>query len=703
MSVENRIGEGKYVISVDNQGAITQLQQFENQAKRTGENTKRSFQQGLSSAVSLASGIASLGFQYDNLDRAQLRVRKTSLEVSRAMEQVRKLEQQGKTDTLDYAQAKERLAISNEKLKQAERDAAQGQAAFGLSIIQTVATIPQAIKGIQGLTSATKLLDMATSKWTLIAIAAIAAFEGIAHVIKMINPEIDITIESMGTRLLGAFNKASGSAEDLSGTIEDLSDNQRKNADSSRFFEGNLFNMTAYYDEQNKKLKDNVKLLKEKKEAEAQLIELEKKSLTTNKGTLWDNIIKFLMSPIVPSAYAQSSADSLLSHAPRGGNPAVEWARTSFYLSKRPNDLLTDPFPQKPFSLSDIYAPTLNLARKPKSETLRNIEQSIKDEIRSLSNDQEVIRRQREVSGLLALRELQSFRENMIIEFVGSDIYNRIRLRELQRGATPEQAENTAKSEIMRTSKGQIEVLPNGNFVIRKNTRNNSLGGSTLGGMTPSQIVSKYGMTSGVLDSLKNLGGSILEQIHSGNREIAGLNIGSLGVPNIGRITSISNRMAFSRNRSSGSSKARSGAGGGRNSARTNYFNFIRGFAPNFAKSRSDILSLGELGLSQFMLELNEFGLTMPSQFLNMYGGKGNARLKNENFATELGLVRNELDRRKRERLARTESEILSQVSSSGLSRSEVIAYRSTSHGVDELNGIIDFRRRVAMASSGTA
>ena len=185
MSFDNKIGEGKYVISVDNQGAITQLQQFDNKVQDSGRKAQTSFRQAAASAVSLASGIGSLYFQYDNLEKVQLRIRRSALEVSRAQEEVNKITKEGRTGTLDYQQALERLEIAQERNKILTNDLTQSQMALGFSFAQTALSIPAAINGIKGLTSASSILSAVTSKWTLIALAAIAAYEGIAQAIKI--------------------------------------------------------------------------------------------------------------------------------------------------------------------------------------------------------------------------------------------------------------------------------------------------------------------------------------------------------------------------------------------------------------------------------------------------------------------------------------------------------------------------------------
>lgn len=206
MSFDNKIGEGKYVISVDNSGAITQLQRFEDQAKKTGESTKRSFMVAASSAISLASGLGSLYFQYDNLEKVQLRIRKASLEVSRAQETVNKLAQEGKQGTLDYQQALERLSIAEERHRILSDDLKESQIALTFSIAQTALTIPSAIKGISELSKSTSVLNMVNSKFILIALAVIAAYEGITQAIKYFNKDLDFTLSGAINRMTNGID-----------------------------------------------------------------------------------------------------------------------------------------------------------------------------------------------------------------------------------------------------------------------------------------------------------------------------------------------------------------------------------------------------------------------------------------------------------------------------------------------------------------
>lgn len=166
MAIDGKIGEGKYVISVDSTGAITQLQQFDDKVKKTSKSASESFRQAATSAVSLASGIGSLYFQYDNLEKVQLRIRKSSLEVSKAQEEVNKLTNQGKTNTLDYQQAVERLNIAKERNKILTDDMTQAQVALGFSFAQTALSIPTTIASITALTAARSANTAATAAST---------------------------------------------------------------------------------------------------------------------------------------------------------------------------------------------------------------------------------------------------------------------------------------------------------------------------------------------------------------------------------------------------------------------------------------------------------------------------------------------------------------------------------------------------------
>ncbi len=178
--------------------------------------------------------------------------------------------------------------------------------------------------------------------------------------------------------------------------------------------------------------------------------------------------------------------------------------------------------------------------------------------------------------------------------------------------------------------------------------------------------------------------------------QLSGSGQSSVGVNSLGQ--------SFKRGNRTGSSKARSGVGGGRNSNEKFYNNFISAFAPTGVTNRDDKIRIGEQRYASLIEELQSFGLDMPSQFGTMYAGKGNRllRLSPEDYGQKVNSVMDELKRRKQAKVDAENARIANLVNLSGLSRSEVIAYESTSSGIDDLNGIIDFRKRVSLASSGT-
>ena len=176
MSAENKIGEGKYVISVDNSGAIAQLNTFDNKVKQTSQSVSSGFKEATTSAIGLASGVFSLYLQYDHLEKAQLRIRKAGLEVSRAQEEVNKLVKDGQKDTLDYAQAMERLEIAKERQRILSDDLQQSEIALGLSVVQTGASMASAVSSIIAVTTAKAGLTTATTAGTAATWASTFAF-----------------------------------------------------------------------------------------------------------------------------------------------------------------------------------------------------------------------------------------------------------------------------------------------------------------------------------------------------------------------------------------------------------------------------------------------------------------------------------------------------------------------------------------------
>ena len=565
------------------------LRRIQNQGEETGKKMEMSTRRAALTTFGFASSLGSLKFQADNLDDSLLKVRKTTLEVSRAQEEVNKLEKEGKTNTLDYAQAKERLAIAEERLSQNTKDASNAQYAFGFSIVGTALQIPNAINAIKNLTASTTILNAVTSKWTLIALGVIGAFEGIAHIIKIINPEIDITIESFAGRLTKAFGSATAGAEEYTGVMKDVTGAHKTAKQETDHFSGSILNLTSYWGNQNEKIAENIRLLREQTQAQKIAVtnaeELKKKLKT--KGTLWDAIIDFLFKPnLFPSASAEEAVDfaervnganlgtlpgstfrkatqftpqnqviinrmfnDLPTNFSANGDPVMNWAEMVWRATFAPDTLgQIGQFPKPPFSIQDMWAEALrnagvNRLSVVKSEFQKQMDNEAKKLLNTLRSDQAIIKKQRDISKLLALKELNNFREQTIIEFVGQDVYERLLVRALLDGHNVDDAKEIAKQGLLNTSRGLIEVLPNGNIRIQNNGSKSALGGTFFGAAGISGIGNLFGrndlslseMTGNMSLTLQNLGfGALSSYTKSygigGTANILGRRQASIGV-----------------------------------------------------------------------------------------------------------------------------------------------------------------------------
>lgn len=202
------------------QGA-TQAEHSLDQVDRKGEEAGNKVDAGMrkgaaalgkfaATAAGIASGVASLYFQFDDLSKKQLRIETTALSVAKAQESLTKAQASGKTSAEELQIKTEQLRIAQERHKQALGDAQQAQIQFGLSMMTMgTTTIPLGIKNLKELGKELKeanikhtLLNTTMGKWLIIGTAGILAYEGIAHAVKLLNPEIDITIEKLGGDLM---------------------------------------------------------------------------------------------------------------------------------------------------------------------------------------------------------------------------------------------------------------------------------------------------------------------------------------------------------------------------------------------------------------------------------------------------------------------------------------------------------------------
>lgn len=210
------------------------------------------------------------------LQRARDLEQTTLISIQRLESQLNKLRSEGKTNTDTYTLALAKLELQQQKLgtatndlkvKEEELRIQQGaltdtqilfatmmintvvssialgrQAVEGLSVAQVKNRIQTAlttktyyanaiglktmgtasifsISGLKGLMTTQKLLNISMGKWLLIATGVILAYEGIAHVIKMLNPEVDITIEKLSGDLFSAMDKAQMKAMGMSDEV----------------------------------------------------------------------------------------------------------------------------------------------------------------------------------------------------------------------------------------------------------------------------------------------------------------------------------------------------------------------------------------------------------------------------------------------------------------------------------------------------
>ena len=219
-------------------GVVKKINEAGNEAEKAEPKLKKlsgaDFSRMAGSMVALGTSTFSTYKAFDDLNDMQIRVRQSSLQVSKAQEEVNKLQREGKTGTLDYQQAIERLGIAQDRQQKIQDDVNQAQIQFALNLTtMAVGTIPMGIKsimdltkGVGGLKAVFAMLEVGMGKWLLIATAVILAFEGIAHLIKYFSGgDIDITIENLGSKLTGALTGSSQSAKELNSELPEIQNN----------------------------------------------------------------------------------------------------------------------------------------------------------------------------------------------------------------------------------------------------------------------------------------------------------------------------------------------------------------------------------------------------------------------------------------------------------------------------------------------
>jgi len=189
------LGEGKYQIIVDADQATASLKKFEGQAATSGSNAKKSFGVAAAGVASFGSAIAATAFSLDNLQKSQLRSEQAAQKVAKAQERIRDIQRSSTASAEDLQIAQEDLRLATQRYDLAVGDATQANVMFGFQLtFLATSTIPAGIKSIVDLGKAFTGLDLVTKKYVLIALAVIAAWEAMAQIIKIFNPELGKTL-----------------------------------------------------------------------------------------------------------------------------------------------------------------------------------------------------------------------------------------------------------------------------------------------------------------------------------------------------------------------------------------------------------------------------------------------------------------------------------------------------------------------------
>jgi hypothetical protein len=139
--------------------ASSSLQKVGDTAEKSGQKintlSKGAIITAGASFVGLASNISSTIFAYNDLADMQIRVKSTALAVSKAQEAVNKLQAEGKTNTLDYKQAIEKLEVATLRNKDSIEEADKANIQFGLNLLtMATSTVPAFVSVLVGLKGA---------------------------------------------------------------------------------------------------------------------------------------------------------------------------------------------------------------------------------------------------------------------------------------------------------------------------------------------------------------------------------------------------------------------------------------------------------------------------------------------------------------------------------------------------------------------
>lgn len=163
------------------QGQVEVLQakidSLEQRISQSNQKNKASFTQLSGVVTGLTSNLALQYFTWDNLDKVKLRVTSTTRRYEEQLAKVKKMQQEGKVGTQEYAFELRQLEEMQQRARQAQSDLTQANVMFGLSMATlATTTIPNAIKAIQGTDLSLKALR--TTLWTIATHPAFLAVTG---------------------------------------------------------------------------------------------------------------------------------------------------------------------------------------------------------------------------------------------------------------------------------------------------------------------------------------------------------------------------------------------------------------------------------------------------------------------------------------------------------------------------------------------
>ncbi|HZS73997.1 MAG TPA: hypothetical protein VFA69_05780 [Candidatus Nitrosotalea sp.] len=207
-------------IQINADKVVTSNNKVADSVKQASDTMKASLSSAIAPMTGLAASSASLYFSFDQLERASIRVEQAHLRVSKAQEAVTKLQQEGKTDTLDYAQAMQTLQIQQERYDVSQNQVNENMVFMSLSMVtMATSTIPGVIKAVQALKISQEELGVAleaTMPWLLAITGAVLAWEYAITPLVKSQTGLDLGIQSNIQKLIQQHTQLTTNINDFS-------------------------------------------------------------------------------------------------------------------------------------------------------------------------------------------------------------------------------------------------------------------------------------------------------------------------------------------------------------------------------------------------------------------------------------------------------------------------------------------------------